>query len=373
MNDVYGTASTLGTLGDIAMEEQQYDDALMYYEEALVYAEEIGSLQLLRDVYEGLTQAHVAKENYPQAYEYQSQHQNLKDSILNIETNELIAELRTQYETEKKEQEIQNQQLIIEEQQRRNKLQLTVFVISVVFIILLAGLLYNRYKLRQEAEMERTMAEEQKVRFRAVIEAQELERKRIAQELHDGLGQLLSTARLNVASLEDEAAKFDDDDSRAWDNSLELIDEAVSEVRAISHNMMPSALIRLGLVPALREQIRKINSAGHVQVNLKTEGIEGRLGEEIEIALYRIIQEVLNNTIKHAEADEITVFLEKRPNGLHLSIADNGKGMDQTAIMQSKGIGWSNIFSRVELLNGDIRLNSSPGAGTEVQVQVPAA
>lgn len=373
LNDNYGATASLGTLGDLALEEGQYDDALSYYKEALEGARETGSLQLLRDTYEGLALAYAGVGNFKEAYAYQYDYQLLKDSILNLETNELIADLRTKYETEQKEQEIENQKLIIEEQQRRNKLQLIVFVLSVVFIVVLAGLLYNRYKLRQQAAMERTIAEEQKLRFRAVIEAQEQERKRIAQELHDGLGQLLSTARLNVASLEDEASTFDADDSRAWGNSLELIDEAVSEVRNISHNMMPSALIRLGLVPAIREQVRKINTAGVVQVDLEVEGMNNRLAEGTEIALYRIIQEVLNNTIKHAKAERITVSLSQKNDGIHLDITDNGRGMEQTAVANSKGIGWRNIFSRVELLNGHINLRTAPGQGTSIQVQVPAA
>lgn len=373
VKDRYSLGMALGTLGEIAMAEKRYTDAITYFEEAMEVAEQVEALQFLRDAAQSLAEANEAVGQYQAALSYQKLYGTYKDSILNLETNGVIAELQTKYETKEKEQQIVSQAELLLEQRRRISLQLVIFIISVVFIVLVAGLLINRNKLKQAAKLEKTIADEQKIRFRAVIEAQEQERKRIAQELHDGLGQLLSTARLNVSGLEDEVDKADPDSARMFKNSLDLIDESVQEVRNISHNMMPSALIRLGLVPALREQINKINQAGGVQVSLNTDGLDGRLNEGLEISLYRIVQEVLNNTLKHADARLITVTLRKLAGEVQLSITDDGKGMDKEVIKHSSGIGWKNIYSRVEMMNGTMAVESTPGKGTSVQVSVVAA
>lgn len=372
-NAAYSLGLGLGSLGDIALAEGDYATAINYYEESMELAKQVDALQFLRDNAEALADANEATGNYKEALAYQKQYQSYKDSVLNLETNEVIAELQTKYETKEKEQQIVAQEQLLSEQQRRITLQLIIFIISVVAIVVVAGLLINRNKLKQAAELERTIADEQKLRFRAVIEAQEQERKRIAQELHDGLGQLLSTARLNVAGLEDDVDTSDPDATRMFNNSLELIDESVQEVRNISHNMMPSALIRLGLISATKEQINKINQAGAVQVELHVEGIEDRLNESLEISLYRIIQEVLNNTLKHADADKITVNIIRANGEIQVSINDNGKGMDTRSIKDSTGIGWKNIYSRVEMMNGKLNIDSAPGQGTSFQLSVSAA
>ncbi len=373
VKDKFSLGLALGTLGDIAMAEGRYKEAVALFQESMEIAGQVEALQFLRDNAQALAEANEALGNYKEALAYQKQYGQYKDSILNLETNEVIAELQTQYETKEKERQISSQQEKLTSQQERIRLQLIVFIISVIFVVLVAGLLFSRNKLKQAAELERTIAEEQKLRFRAVIEAQELERKRIAQELHDGLGQLLSTARLNVSGLEDELNTDDADAVKMLQNSLELIDESVQEVRNISHNMMPSALIRLGLVSAIREQINKINQAGGVQVQLEVEGLNSRLPEGLEISLYRIVQEVLNNTLKHAEAQQITVRLENIAGEVHLSVHDDGKGMPADAIKNSSGIGWKNIYSRVEMINGHMQVNSTPGQGTALEVKVSAA
>lgn len=373
VNDIYTISTGYGTLGELAMKQNKPDKAFEYYSKALEIAKEIGSLQLLRDSYEALSEVAEAKGDMKSALSNYKQYEIMKDSLLNDEAKQTIAELRTKYETEQAEREVQTQKMQLDQQIYRNKVQMIIFLLSITLVVLLAGLLYIRYKLRQEAILERTIADQQKLRFRAVIETQEQERKRIAQDLHDGLGQLLSTARLNVAGLEDALTTDDDENDKLWNNAINLIDESVTEVRNISHNMMPSALIRLGLISALREQVKKINQAGSVEVELEVEGINGRLPEATEISLYRITQETLNNTLKHAEAKHINISLSRMGERIVLSITDDGKGMDVKNIELSTGIGWKNIYSRVELMNGEIDINSTAGRGTKLLVSVPAA
>lgn len=373
VKDIYTMSTGYGKLGELALKQNKPDKALEYYNKALDIAKEIGSLQLLRDSYLAMSEAAEAKGEMKLALSNYKQYEIMKDSLLSAEAKETIVELRTKYETEQAEREVETQKMKLDQQIFRNKVQMIIFLLSITLVVLFAGLLYIRYKLRQEAILERTIAEQQKLRFRAVIETQEQERKRIAQDLHDGLGQLLSTARLNVAGLEDGIMTDDAENDRLWNNALSLIDESVSEVRNISHNMMPSALIRLGLIPALREQVKKVNDVGSVEVDLEVNGITGRLAEATEISLYRIAQETLNNTIKHADAKHIHISLSRLGDRIVLSVTDDGKGMDVKNIELSTGIGWKNIYSRVELMNGEIDVNSKIGTGTELKVSVPAA
>jgi len=199
-----------------------------------------------------------------------------------------------------------------------------------------------------------------------VIEAEEKERSRIAQELHDGLGQLLSTARLNVAGLEDAVNK---EDQPSLERSLKIIDEACVEVRNISHNMMPSALIRLGLIPAINELVNNVNSAKGIKINFTT-NVNVSLGKSMDITIYRVVQEILNNMIKHAKANLISMSIEKNNTDLTITMKDNGIGFDTEELKKSEGMGWKNIFSRVSMLDGSIKLESELQKGTEVYINL---
>ena len=236
-------------------------------------------------------------------------------------------------------------------------------------LIVLSFALAYRFKILKD-EKEKLILENaamQMSQFKAVIEATESERKRIAQDLHDGLGQLLSTAKLNVSSMED---SVHDDDRQQFENSMSLIDEACQEVRHISHNMMPSTLIRMGLLPALKELVDKACIPGQMQVQLQVNGLTNRLDEASEVAIYRVVQETVNNAIKYSGASIVKVLLEKTDKQLRLEITDNGKGFDTAAIGKSEGIGWRSIYSRVAMLNGNISVESGKGKGTRIVVVV---
>lgn len=209
---------------------------------------------------------------------------------------------------------------------------------------------------------------QQRDSFRAVIEATEKERKRVAEDLHDGLGQLLSTAKLNLTAIESDE---DTEERKNLNTSIAILDEACQEVRHISHNMMPGTLIRLGLVSAVKEQARKINESGKILVSISVAGFEDRMDETREIAMYRVIQEILNNAIRYANATDIDIKLEQLADGYLFCIKDNGKGFDPKVLEQSKGIGWRNIRSRVDLLHGNIDLKTAPGKGTVLNIWVP--
>ena len=220
--------------------------------------------------------------------------------------------------------------------------------------------------------LDRTLAEQEKIRFKSVIEASEQERKRIAGDLHDSINSMLSSAKLNMSGLEDDINKNSKIDKQLLNNSINLIDEAFHEVRNISHNLMPDSLTRLGLIPALKDHIRKINQSHQLKIKLDFPPKPGkRLEEKIEIALFRIIQESLNNIIKHACATHAEIKINKKNSSFTIMIRDNGKGFDTGLLEHNPGIGWKNIYSRIAMINGKIEVNSKPGNGTIIKLYIP--
>lgn len=320
-------------------------------------------------VYENLANAYVLDGNIDSATYYFRQLVALKDTIFSEESAQAFNQLQVKYETEKKEKEIEllsveNQLSMLEVRNANNRFYAALGGSALVMLIIY--LFYNKARQKQRAQLAEEKAINQKLGFKSLIEGEEKERKRIAQELHDGLGQILSTARLNVSALEDQVAA---PVTKQWQNSIKLIDDAVTEVREISHNMMPNALVSIGFEAALKEQVHTINDAQLIQVHTQLPEQKINLTESEAIALYRIIQEVLNNAIKYAEADNIWLTITCSDQ-LKISIKDDGKGFDTAVVTSSTGIGWSNIQSRIGLLNGELDITSTLGEGSEIVLKL---
>jgi signal transduction histidine kinase/uncharacterized protein HemY len=373
VGDLEGMSSAYHSLGNLFLRTGKTDLAIAEFKKSLELARSIKNLDNARWAYNGLKEAYAIKGKAQEVSNYALLYDQVKDSMLNEANSRIVAEMEARYQTEKKEKENEElrrrseiQVLEIENTEEKRKNQL----ILAASLFLMAGassvFLYNRRKLKQKAIHAAEIAEEEKKRFKAIIEAEERERSRIAQELHDGLGQLLSAARLNVAGLEDSIIEED----REWlEKSLKIIDDACIEVRHISHNMMPSALIRLGLMPAIQELVNNINGSKSLKVDLHT-NVRGSLGKSLDITIYRIMQEVLNNMMRHSKADKISLDIQREDNTLRINIKDNGVGFDVRVLRESKGLGWKNIFSRVSMIDGSIDVSSEPSKGTLVFIQL---
>lgn len=205
---------------------------------------------------------------------------------------------------------------------------------------------------------------QQKAQAVAVMETQEQERKRIAEDLHDSLGHLLSTAKMNLQT-------FPEAQKHLMENPLELLNQASAEIRNITFNLMPKTLEEEGLVPALNELALKVKNACHIMVNLQVFGAENIVLEKQEqFNIYRIIQEAVNNILKHAAATEINIQLIRNDDQLSIMIEDNGKGFDKKEIFR-KGRGLSNISTRAQWLEGEVVFDSHPGRGTTITIEIP--
>ncbi len=244
-------------------------------------------------------------------------------------------------------------------------------IAAALFItILLSYLFYNRYKLKQEARLQDEVIVQQDLSTKAVLNAEENERKRISGELHDGLGQMFSAVKMNLSALRENLSFKDDYTKEMFGKTMDLIDDSCKEVRVISHQMAPNVLLKSGLAAAIRDFISKID-AQKLKINLETFGLQERLEQNIETVLYRIIQETVNNVIKHAKANSLDIQLTKDGSGINVMIEDNGVGFDIKQLEKFDGIGLKNIQTRVGYLKGTVEFSSAIGKGTLVAIYIP--
>jgi signal transduction histidine kinase/predicted ATPase len=205
--------------------------------------------------------------------------------------------------------------------------------------------------------------------MKALVQVQDNERKRIASDLHDSLGSLLSSVRLRFNGLQEDFARKLPDKSGRYSDTLSLLDEAIAELRSVSHRMVPVSLGRFGLKSALQTLADQINESEQLEVDLQILGYEQRVAEEIEVAVYRICQELVQNVIKHAGASAVRIQIIFHDDALNVIVEDNGKGMKKNEIVP--GLGFNTLQSKVDLFKGTFTIETQPGKGMMVLVDLP--
>lgn len=217
------------------------------------------------------------------------------------------------------------------------------------------------------AERERKRAERRMTR--AIIQTEERERRRFAKDLHDGLGPLLSTARMSISALSQ--FKGDEQAQAVLENANTVINEAIESIKEISNNLSPHVLSNFGLASAVRNFAFRVSQSKSIEINFDTKLTDAdRFDSNIEVVLYRATCELINNTIKHAEATKIDISLQKIQRTIVIKYDDNGKGFDQEQHQSTAGMGLSNIVSRINSVNGVFVLNSALGDGVHAIVKV---
>jgi signal transduction histidine kinase len=211
------------------------------------------------------------------------------------------------------------------------------------------------------------------VALNSMLEGQELERRRIAKEIHDGIGPSLSTVRLLLENISSENNRLDS--SKFVDQMteiLEMIDSLTGDIRDISHQLMPKILLDFGIIPALENLVNRINRAERIKINLYHSILSERFPELIELGLYRICQELINNSVKHSSATEVQVQLIEHQDSLVLMVEDNGNGFDKTLIMkENPGVGLINVESRTNAFGGSFILDTAISKGVSATIEIP--
>jgi two-component system NarL family sensor kinase len=374
VNDKAGEASVLLNMAtnyyNLKMYDKQEECMLASHQIAL----DIHNYRILRKTCKTLYKLYFNKKDFEKAIRFIPILSMAEDTIMNIESAKQIRDMELKYDSQRQKLEIDKKTLELENanldiEQKRNAI-ISLVIISIL-IILTAFLLYYRYRHRKQREMDAELLHQQELRNHAIIDAEEKERIRIARELHDGVGQQLSAVKMNLSAFD---ADFKLTDMTAQDRMtslLTLVDDAVKEVRTVSHNMMPNALLRSGLVSAVRDFVHKISATDSMKVDLQVIGLNERLPSTTETTLYRILQECVSNIIKHADATKISIQLIKHDVHLNMLIEDNGNGFDTSKINSYEGIGLKNIISRVQYLNGEVQFDSMTGIGTTVNIDIP--
>ncbi len=295
--------------------------------------------------------------------------------IFNESLLEKEAGMRIRFETEKKELQITQletekkvQQLTISKKNTLNYILIGgAFAMAIIFL-----LAYRGYQQKQRLQLQRISeleTEKKLAATEAVLKGEEQERTRLAKDLHDGLGGMLSGIKYSLNTMKGNLI-MTPDNAQAFERSMDMLDSSIKEMRRVAHNMMPEALVKFGLDTALKDFCNDINQSGALKVNYQSFGLSGAEPDQtVSITIYRIIQELINNTIKHAAATSAIVQLTKNDDQLSVTVEDNGKGFDTAILTSARGIGWSNVQNRVEFLKGKLDVSSSPSKGTSVHIE----
>ncbi len=373
IGDKTGEAIAINNIGELYLKQNKLPEAERYFLEAIAKSHELNYTNLEVYTYSMLAKTYQQQGNYKAAYAAQTTYVEKNQKFQDDKRVKTIEELQTQYETDKKKEQIKllNKQNTIQQLQiRQRNTTITVIITAFALALLLAYLFYSRYRVKQEAHLQAEMMHQQTLASKGIIEAEERERERIAAELHDGVGQLFTAVKMNMEILVERFMVKQPGAALLAEKTMAMVDESCIEVRSIAHQMTPNALIKSGLVSALRDFINKIPTE-KLKIALETKGIDKPLDSTTETVLYRVIQESVNNVIKHAAATSLDILLMCDEHEITVSIEDNGKGFDSSDKSKFGGVGLKNIFSRVEYLKGTVDISSAPGRGTLVAIFIP--
>lgn len=367
LKDTKGMVSCLNNLGEIFIQQKQYDTAFSILTKAMNMAQTaVNCKPELNKIYLSLSKLYESKGEFGKALEMFKNYSATKDSLFNDNLSQRFAELDAKFKTLEKEKIIQEQKFAL----TRKNYWIFGTIGALILISLLGYSQYRKYKIKQEQKLQQEILIQQDLATKAILSAEENERRRIAAELHDGIGQMMSAAKMNLSAFENEIDFKTEDQKLAFEKVINIVDESCKEVRSISHQMMPNALLKHGLSNAIKDFIDKIDNRV-IKINLHTEGLNERLESNTETVLYRVIQECVNNVIKHSGASMLDISLIKDKDGIAVTIEDNGKGFDTSNAALFEGIGLKNIKSRVEYLKGSVEFDSQPGQGTLVAIHIP--
>jgi len=367
-DDKKGLMSSYINLANASFNLNLFNQTQAAFEEALKLSKQISALPEQIMLYKNLSDIAEKTGNNTAALSYLRQHNILQDSLLNTNLNKAIAEMQTKYESEKKEKEnelLQNENAIKALELSKERSQRNILIAMILLLVVSALFVTVTIKNKNKIKLNRALLAQERIKLNELIQMQEFERKRISRELHDGVGQMMAVVKMNLSAIEPDPEYIIN-----YQKSLELIDKSCEELRQISHQLMPGVLIKGGLKAALEELKSYVNMAGNTQVFIDVSGFEQRPSELIEINLYRIIQELLTNIVKYAQAKEIHIQLNKEYGAITAMIEDNGLGFDTEKLKQSNGNGWHNINSRIDLMKGTIEIDSKFGKGTAVFIEI---
>ena len=348
--DLRAYGIVINNIGEMHAVKGDPTTALPYFEEALDIARETHFADFEQYVLGQISSMHEQRGDYRTALSFFKTQTALSDSLFNETRSRQLVEMETKFDTERKEQTIALQEAKLE----RNYLLLG------GVLVLLGLLIVSFFGYRSRMQLELIQAQTQ-----AYLDSQEQERKRIALDLHDGLGQLISSTRLQVKS---------NAPSAVYEQQEAMFDEIHQEIRNIAFNLMPTTLLQQGAAAAIQELGRRISETTPVSIQVTALDLDSRLNESAEIAVFRIVQEWLNNVLKYGSPSEIVIQLIGHEDELVMMIEDDGKGFNTNMLSQSEGHGWKNIGTRSRQIGASVQVDSTAGmSGTTFLLKIPVS
>ena len=351
-------ANSLAILSDVHFKKGNYQQSMDFANASLMA--DSTDLELKTDMLANLIKCNMYSNKPQKAIDYFSKYKNVIDKRANESFQQSLSEMEVKYDTEKK-------QLRIASLEKNRKITLlTALAGAAVLLMVIMFLFYrqhisNHKKEKAEHQVIQLEREKQLVAAQAVLDGETAERTRLARDLHDSLGGMLSVIKLNLYDVK-KGMHLDGEDLVRFNQALEMLETSAKELRRVAHNMMPEALSRFGLKTSLKDFIRNIPNAYFHYF-----GEDQRLEPKMEAMIYRSASELVNNALKHAEAGQINVQLLQHPDSISLTVQDDGKGFDTTAI--SDGHGLQNIRNRVESFGGTMNIFSQAAEGTEINLE----
>jgi two-component system, NarL family, sensor kinase len=351
---------------------KNYEKALYFAEEAHAIADYYNNEVMKYLIYEVFADIYELTGNYQLAYSYykeaKEQQSRLSDqteaySVFQVELEHLNRQM------EVRDFEMEKNKLLMSK--NRNTFRFIVVILLLLILILSLSYFYYLGRVRN-AEKERQHQSDIKHSYeqnRAAIEAENNERKRLGMELHDGIGPLLSLTKLTISNVLDDDLMTSEKKKKLLARTSNYLDDILKEMRHVSNNLAPIILIDKGLEYALKSLVSKVNSLNKHTTHLNISGLSQPLDAFYDLALYRTIQEIINNIVKHADADEISIDITEGEDDITVMIEDNGKGFLVEEIQF--GLGLSSAKSRIEGLLGRFLIDSKPGRGTIVSIILP--
>jgi signal transduction histidine kinase len=346
-------------ISETYMMVKMYDKAEEALTEGGAISQKLNDVVYLKYFYERASMLDSLRGNYRGAYRNLKKAMAYKDSTFSRERLRDVREVQEKYETEQKEKIIAEKELVIEQQKYRQAVLLGGSVVSVLILVVVLVIIRarNRQKLLNEREQQNHL------RLQTIVKTQEDVQQRIARDLHDGLVQVLGAAKMSLQSVGPDSDKTVL--QKHIRDASDIMDEAVTEARSISHQILPYSLLKDGLVSALEDLFAR----GLASFEFNHDGEKINVSEQVSINIYRIAQELVNNVQKHAESAHVTVSLKLNEGHLHFTFSDNGPGYDSGRL--NGGAGLSNMTTRAELIGGFLEMNSIVGKGSKTELIVP--
>lgn len=367
-NDYY-KVNALTFYSQFLLAQNRIDAANEKLNEALIIANKNKMKAHLPLIYENFVKTKKAKGDFKAAFEYNEIYQAHLDSLNSKDLKKQLQDLDLKYETTKKEGQITQQKGLIKQKTYNNYLLVGGLCALALFTIL--G--YRNYAHRQQIQTQKIKELEQEKQLTAVssiMQGQEEERSRMAKDLHDGLGGILSGIKLNLSAMRGNQI-MQEADANIFSRSINQLDTAIQEMRRVAHNLMPEALLKFGLNEAIQDFCEGINASKTVKVKFTHIGSEIPKEQSTQVILYRIIQELTNNAMKYAQAKNIFIQINTHEKGITLTVEDDGIGFDTSALTKNKGAGINNVISRVNYLKGEFKIDSKMGEGTTANIEIP--